>query len=94
MCLRIIEQPAIFCGSNTAIGVQALYTNYSGLGNTGLGNSADVGSINQSFSTAVGYNAIVSTGNKVRVGNTAVTVIEGQVDWTFPSDAQCRNNNR
>ena len=36
--------------------------------------------------TAIGANAVVNASNKVRIGNSSVTVIEGQVAYTFSSD--------
>ncbi len=42
--------------------------------------------------TAIGFTAIVNASNKVRIGNAAVTVIEGQVAYSFPSDARFKNN--
>src|SRR5262249_56799837 len=36
--------------------------------------------------TALGANAVVNASNKMRLGDTNVTVIEGQVAFTFPSD--------
>jgi trimeric autotransporter adhesin len=57
---------------------------------------------NSSYATAVGYNAqargnnsmalgngaVADIPNKVRIGNAAITVIEGQVPFTFPSDGR------
>lgn len=44
--------------------------------------------------TAIGADAIVNASNKVRLGNTAVTVIEGQVAYTFTSDKTKKENFR
>jgi hypothetical protein len=38
--------------------------------------------------TAIGYNAIVDASNKVRIGNTGVSSIGGQVSWTTFSDGR------
>jgi hypothetical protein len=72
---------------NTAVGYAALYTNGTGTFNTAIGYGAkgDYTTIN---STAIGYNATVNADNKVRIGNSAVTVIEGQVPFTTPSDGR------
>jgi hypothetical protein len=72
--------------SNTAVGLSALSTNTTGGNNTAVGSAANVsvGDINNA--TAIGAGAIVNASNKIRLGNAAVTVIEGQVDFTFPSD--------
>jgi hypothetical protein len=41
---------------------------------------------NLTNATAIGNQAFVNASNKIRLGDTAVTVIEGQVAFTFPSD--------
>src|SRR6266536_278561 len=93
--------------NNTAGGYQALYYNGTGSNNTALGllagdlynpsNSTFIGAISfantdVSNSTALGYNAIVTASNQVRVGNSAVTSIGGQVDWTTLSDGRYKKN--
>jgi hypothetical protein len=42
--------------------------------------------------TAVGAGAVVDASNKIRLGNTSVTVIEGEVPFTFSSDASRKEN--
>jgi trimeric autotransporter adhesin len=79
-------------GSNVAIGVQALHINTTGSNNTALGNGADVSTSNLGNATALGNGAIVDASNKVRIGNSAVTVIEGQVPFTTPSDGRYKFN--
>jgi len=44
--------------------------------------------------TAIGNGAIVNASNKVRVGDTNVTVIEGQVGFTASSDVRQKENFR
>ena len=44
--------------------------------------------------TAIGNGAMVNASNKVRIGNAAVTVIEGQVPFTSPSDGRYKYNVR
>ena len=44
--------------------------------------------------TAIGANAVVNASNKIRLGDANVTVIEGQVAFTFPSDATKKENFR
>lgn len=78
--------------NNTAIGQRALFNNTTGNYNTSIGVSADVTVGNLTNATAIGYNAKVDASNKVRIGNTSVTVIEGQVAWTNPSDARFKYN--
>lgn len=79
---------------NCAFGFMALYGNTTGNFNTGLGDLADVAQGNLTNATAIGYLAKVDASNKVRIGNTNVTVIEGQVAYSFPSDARFKYNIR
>ena len=77
---------------NIANGYRALFFNTTGNNNTALGYNADVGSSNLSNATAIGNDAIVSASNKVRIGNTSVSVIEGQVAFTSVSDGRIKEN--
>jgi trimeric autotransporter adhesin len=74
--------------ANTAYGVGALNTNTTGTGNTAIGFASDVATGNLSNATAIGDGAVVNASNKVRIGNSSVTVIEGQVPFTTPSDGR------
>jgi Chaperone of endosialidase len=73
---------------NTAVGQAALLNNTTGSNNTAIGYHAGVDSGNLTNATAIGAFAIVRSSNKVRIGNSAVTVIEGQVPFTTPSDGR------
>ena len=76
---------------NTAIGNQALATMISGNQNTALGSGTTItGGV--SNATVIGYNAIASSNDKIRLGNPSVTVIEGQVAYSFPSDGRFKYN--
>src|SRR5262245_32610242 len=79
-------------GGNTAIGDLALTTNTIGANNTGVGNRADVSVGNLVNATAIGSFATVNANNKIRLGNTLVTVIEGQVAFTAVSDKTQKEN--
>ncbi|GAB3520647.1 tail fiber domain-containing protein [Emticicia fontis] len=95
-------------GSNTGTGYYALNNNTTGAGNTASGYSAGsnntagnyntfIGyqansSVTVSNSTAIGSGANVDASNKVRIGNSSVTVIEGQVAYTYPSDRRLKEN--
>ena len=57
-----------------------------------IGANADATASNYTNATALGYGAKVSGSNKVRIGNTAVTSIGGQVGWTTLSDLRLKNN--
>ncbi|CAN5532428.1 hypothetical protein BH10BAC3_BH10BAC3_39150 [soil metagenome] len=76
---------------NTAIGWGALALN-NGSNNTAIGAAADVSSNALDNATAIGSGTIVNASNKVRIGNSSVTVIEGQVAFTFPSDGRYKKN--
>ena len=77
---------------NTAIGWHALNNNTTGSKNTALGDSANVSVGNLTNATAIGASATVDASNKIRLGNTNVTVIEGTVAYTFPSDFNMKEN--
>ena len=47
---------------------------------------------NLTNATAIGAEAIVNASNKIRLGNTSVTVIEGQVAFTAVSDKTKKEN--
>lgn len=74
--------------SNTAVGSLALSIVSTGSNNTGVGRNANVSTGTLSNATALGYNTSVNASNKVRLGNSSVTVVEGQVAYTSPSDAR------
>jgi len=78
--------------NNTASGFEALVSNTTGNNNTAIGHSANVSSGNLTNATAIGAGALVNASNKIRLGNTSVTVIEGQVDFTFTSDQTKKEN--
>ena len=77
---------------NTAIGYRALVSNTSGNNNTALGYGANVSSNNLSNATAIGNGATVSASNRVRIGNSSVSRIEGNVAWTNVSDGRIKEN--
>lgn len=77
---------SLFAGNRAGI------TNTTGGQHTILGYFADVSSSNLQNATAIGYNTIVNASNKVRIGNTAVNVIEGQVAFTAASDKRLKKD--
>lgn len=76
---------------NTAVGLQSLYSNTTGSYNTALGSGANVSSGTLSNATAIGYSASVNASNKIRLGNSSVTVVEGPVSYTV-SDGRFKTN--
>lgn len=77
---------------NTAGGHGAGQKNRSGTNNTFLGFNADAADTSYNNATAIGASALVDASNKVRIGNGSVTVIEGQVPWSNPSDRRLKEN--
>lgn len=77
---------------NTAIGNSALHTLTTGSSNTAIGYQADVSSGSLTNATAIGGGAVVNANNKVRIGSSLVTVIEGQVAWSYPSDRRLKED--
>ena len=81
--------------NNTFLGYQAGLSQTGGTGNTLVGVSADLsGTSVVNNSTALGQGVQITASNQVRVGNTAVTSIGGQVGWTTFSDANIKSNIR
>jgi len=78
----------VFPGGNTIAGEGAGLRAVTGHYNSFLGAESDASADSLVNATAVGYHAIVNSSNKVRIGNAAVTVIEGQVPFTTPSDGR------
>lgn len=77
---------------NTIVGTTAAGTNITGARLTIIGRNADVSADNLNNATAIGEGTIVNASNKVRIGNTTVTVIEGQVGFTAASDKRLKEN--
>lgn len=77
---------------NTSIGVSSGSANTIGSSNTFLGAYANASVNNLDNSTAIGSSATVNASNKMRLGNSEVTVIEGQVPWTNTSDRRLKEN--
>lgn len=80
--------------SNVALGMNALFLNTSGNNLTAIGTNAGAAADGLNNATAIGAGAIVNAPNKVRIGDTYVTVIEGQVPFTTPSDGRFKFNIR
>ena len=95
---------------NTAVGSSALSSTTITNDNTAIGSAAAIFTVNPtqgtfigvssqaldnlSNITAIGYNALVTASNQVRIGNTSVTSIGGQVSWTNFSDGRYKKNVR
>jgi trimeric autotransporter adhesin len=83
-----------FGNSNTAVGYRTLYEATGGVDNTAIGAGATKSEFFADNTTAIGAGAVVDASNKVRIGNSSVTVIEGQVPFTVPSDGRFKFNVR
>jgi len=95
---------------NFSIGGNALSSNTTGDDNTAVGFNALSGLTTEDFNTAVGYNsyttgnyrnanvigynAIADADNIVHLGNTSITTISGQVNFTTYSDKRIKTNIR
>jgi trimeric autotransporter adhesin len=93
---------------NTGVGYRALFNNGTTSGNTALGCTAGDsysgssyctfigfgadGDNSYSNATAIGNGAIVTGTDKVRIGNTSVTQIGGQVGWSTLSDSRFKTD--
>jgi len=78
--------------NNTAIGYQALAGKVPGSNNTVIGADADITIDNLFNATVIGYNAKANASNKIRLGDANVTVIEGQVAFSFTSDRRLKED--
>ncbi len=79
---------------NTAVGAMTLANTSDGDSNNSiLGYLADIKSFPPTTNaTAIGYYTIVDASNKVRIGNTSVTSIGGQVGWSVFSDGRYKRD--
>lgn len=78
---------------NVAIGAFAGDANTTGSNNTFLGWNTGTGSgATANNITCLGSGAVANISDAVRLGNTAVTVIEGQVAYSIASDGRFKSN--
>jgi hypothetical protein len=77
---------------NSGFGVDALLNNMTGDENTGVGYLAEPNAGTYSNTTALGYSTTTTASNQVRVGNSSVTSIGGQVGWSTLSDGRVKKN--
>jgi hypothetical protein len=77
---------------NTALGLQSLLANVSGSNNTAIGATAAFTDNNLDNTTALGYLAggVGNASNRIEIGNTSVSFIGGQVNWSTYSDARIK----
>ena len=81
--------------NNTLIGYQSALSQTGGSGNTFVGASVDMsGNTAVSNSAAIGQGVLITASNQIRIGNTNVISIGGQVGWTTFSDERIKTNIR
>lgn len=74
---------------NTALGYFSHRAHSPGDNNTCIGSYSSALSGTGTFnSSSLGYDAIANTSNKIRLGNSAVTSVEGPVPFSTPSDGR------
>lgn len=80
-------------GDNVFIGYQNALSQTGGNGDTYVGAAIDVaGNFSPNNSSALGQGVVITANNQVRIGNTNVNSIGGQVGWTTFSDARIKKN--
>ena len=79
-------------GSNVAIGYQAGALRASYLACTMVGAATDMSVNLLNNATAIGYNAIATASNQVKIGNAFVTAIGGAVNWSVISDGRFKKD--
>ena len=77
---------------NVAIGSSALSDNITGSQNIAIGYKARGIANNLNNAIAIGSEAIVTSSNQVRIGNSSITSIGGQVAWSTLSDGRAKKN--
>jgi hypothetical protein len=80
---------------NTVVGSEAVKTYKYATNSTVIGCEADIidpASVGVTNATAIGYQARVNASNMVRIGNTAVLWIGGQVAWSSASDRRLKKD--
>jgi hypothetical protein len=77
---------------NIFVGTYTGSVDTMGSNNTFIGSNATSTVQNISNSSLLGNNTTVAVSNKIRLGNAAVTIIEGQVAYSFPSDKRFKYN--
>ncbi len=77
---------------NTAVGRNTLANNITGSYNTAVGDNSGPSTSALSNTTALGYSAQATQSNMVRVGDSNVTLIQGQVNFSAGSDRRFKKN--
>jgi hypothetical protein len=78
--------------TNVAIGSFALQTNITGTDLTAVGHGTIVSADGFINSSVIGNSATINASNKIRLGDAGITVVEGQVAYSFPSDGRFKQD--
>ena len=78
--------------ANVGIGYYGGFNHVSGDNNSYIGYNSNPSISTITNATSLGANAFVSASNKVRIGSSTVTVVEGPVAYSFPSDGRFKDN--
>lgn len=78
---------------NTAVGKNALSANKTGSNNTAIGFKANVND-GLTNATAIGYDALANSSNKIVLGNSNATSVGGYGSWSNFSDRRLKENIR
>jgi hypothetical protein len=77
---------------NTAIGATSILFNTTGSYHTAVGYNTGPSAGNLANTTSIGIDASCTASDRVRIGNTFVNSIGGQVGWTTISDGRFKEN--
>lgn len=79
---------------NTGVGYSSLGLNTTGSYNTAIGyvTGPSISSLSNTISIGGQGNLTIPSSNSVRIGNSSMTSIGGQVSWTTVSDKRVKNN--
>lgn len=78
--------------NNVAVGYASLKTNTTGSYHTSVGRNTGPNGNNYVNTTCIGIDATATASNQVRIGNTFVTSIGGQVGWSTLSDGRFKRD--
>jgi len=77
---------------NVAVGRGSLSLNTTGNSNTAVGKSSGTSAAIWNNTIAIGFDALATSSDQARIGNSAVSSIGGYANWTNISDARFKTN--
>lgn len=78
--------------NNAAMGSAALFSNTTGAYNTAFGNNAGPNDSGYDNTSALGYGATTTASDQIRMGNSSISSIGGEVGWTTLSDGRFKKD--